>query len=162
MSSSGRTYLGSTTPAAVSSAGSAGSALTAAPIDHVHAQQSVIVGPATDPGASANQLTSVNLVAAWAWINVSGGTPSLVNSYNVDSITDLGTGYIQVVWDRNVDLNGGQPTGAPIGQTYSDGGLITEITASANTDAQFRARDYSLGNLTDPLGWSVILAGRVV
>jgi len=46
-------------------------------------------------GGSGTQNTVQGLAKAWSHLNVNGGTPAIRDSFNIASITDIGTGNTQ-------------------------------------------------------------------
>jgi hypothetical protein len=70
-------------PAVTASASSVGTATVAVRRDHVHASG----GP--------------GVAKAWLQMVYSGGTPTVVGSYNITSLTDAATGIYTAVWDTD-------------------------------------------------------------
>ena len=58
--------------------------------------------PAAVSGTPAQHaLFRENVIKGWARVTTAGGVPSLVDSFNVTSITDVGTGRLTTTWDRD-------------------------------------------------------------
>lgn len=121
------------------------------------------------PGSSGNVLTSNGTtwtsaaapgggVEVWAYVNMSSGTPTLQNSKNVSSISDLGVGQFDVnTSTRNSQYYASCASGwgnAFESQTRpSFNGSTTKIAVYFMN---------SSGSLTDPtFSWSVISAGAI-
>jgi|TARA_R100000482_G_scaffold98238_1_gene42240 hypothetical protein len=88
--------------------------------------------------------------AAKAWVNFNGrNTPSIRDSFNVSSITDLGTGNYRVTF-----------TNAMASANYAIAGSAAELGGGGNNDAFFGAgRDTNYSDLHTTTSCTVTVCG---
>lgn len=88
----------------------------------------------TDTSGGSSNLTVPG--AAKAWVNFNGrNTPSIRDSFNVSSITDLGTGKYKITFTNSL-----------ANANYAIAGSAAELGSTGNNDAFFgagRANNYS-------------------
>ena len=116
-----------------------------------------IVLPATDP-PTANALTQRSIVKAWGMITWSAGTPAVTAGYNIASLTDTGTGDVQVTWSTAF----ANANYAIVAIALDVGGadhLTCHYVTKGTTSCNIRVRNRSAGTLTDPTSICLIACG---
>jgi hypothetical protein len=75
---------------------------------------------------------------AWLQMAYSGGTPTIVGSYNISSLTDSGTGLFKSVW--NTDFSGTTYSVVGICRTDNDSSDVFSASSAATTDINVSLR----------------------
>jgi hypothetical protein len=125
-----------TAPASVSTANQTGSASTAARRDHIH-----------DGGGIAAA------AKGWAYVTVSGGSPTLAANLNVSGIVDSDVGRFDVTWDTDFSS-----------VNYAVVGMSGSTTFIGFRDVNVAGTSYVItndaaGSAKDPANWSVVAYG---
>jgi hypothetical protein len=90
----------------------------------------------------------------WAYVTVSGGTPTLQTSYNITSITDAGTGLLTLTIANDFS----SANWAPFATVASNDEAIVMYTNIAAGSVQLTARS-DTGTSLDPPAWSFLGMG---
>lgn len=88
----------------------------------------------------------------WAYVTVSGGTPTLVASYNVTSITDSGVGVLTVT--IAADFSSANWAGWVTGQISGSSARIFFTSTKTTGSGLYVAIDFALA-AQDPIWWEV-------
>lgn len=114
--------------------------------------------PSADPPAAANALTQESIVKAWAFISISGGTPTVTASYNVSGVTDNAAGDTEVIWDTDFANANYAVIAMPADPADTDP-FICNYANKAAGSVDIRTRLKSTGALTDNIDFCVIACG---
>ena len=122
---------------------------------------SAIVNPVTYiPEVNKTTLTGYpdkSLVKAWASITVSGGTPTLADSYNVTSISDDGAGLVTITWATDFAGTNYCPVVTCLETTVGNILIVKVLTIAAGTTS-FKVVNGG-GFDVDPVAWYCIAIG---
>jgi hypothetical protein len=91
----------------------------------------------------------------WAYVTVSGGTPTLQTSYNVTSITDTDVGDLTVTIATDFSSDNWAVFGGPVDSAGVDTGAVHTIAAGT---VRIQAKNGSFA-LEDPAAWSAFGLG---
>lgn len=140
--------------------------LTNAQHDHADASGGGTIETGWD--GSATQLTTAapatpaqhtiyqeSILYAWAYVTVSGGTPTLVSDLNVTSITDSGAGLLTVTLDRDFANTNFVPVAMGGGVKAN---IAEDSTARVAGAVVLESFDNSGAN-ADPAWWNMIATG---
>lgn len=94
---------------------------------------------------------------AWAKVTVSGGTPSIQQSYNITGISDGGAGILGITIDT--DFTSANHWVASVSLADATNRLFAEIISQAAGSMQVRAYEANSYALTDPEAWHFIACG---
>lgn len=103
------------------------------------------------------------MVKAWGYVTVDAGTPTLVSSYNVASITDTAVGKLTVTIDN--DLSSGDYSGHVTCQNTAE-----STSSAARKSGEIEATPLAAGSIrfgcydgdddpSDPLSWHFLILG---
>jgi hypothetical protein len=125
-----------TVPASVAASNATGSATVAARRDHVH-----------DGGGIAAA------AKGWAYVTVSGGSPTLAANLNVSGIVDSDVGRFDVTWDTDFSS-----------VNYAVVGMSGSTTFIGFRDVNVAGTSYVItndaaGSAKDPANWAVVAYG---
>ena len=133
----GATFTGAVTVAGLTASGTTG------------------IFPAASPATPAQYaLYQENLIKAWCRANTAG---TILSSFNLSSVSDLGVGRISFVWNQGFATNTAYALFVSI-----SGALGTTVVACATTTPTGSATAFcadSVGATTDPAAWHAIAIG---
>lgn len=96
------------------------------------------------------------VVKAWAYVTVSGGTPSLVTSYNISGITDAGTGLLDLTFTTALST-----ANYAVCANSDSGTLLVRASSKSTTGCSLLCFNTTNGTSTDPTGYNVVVLGDI-
>ena len=112
-------------------------------------------------GWVAQSGVDTNYIIAYLYVTVAAGTPTIANSFNIASITDLGVCRLRVTMDNaaastNYVISGSLKNS--VGGGFIGLDLSEDDTARTTTVFEMYST-YATGTLTDSPGWSIMVVG---
>lgn len=130
----------------------------------VSTQALMETGTATDTAVLiAHQHFHQSAVKAWGYVTVSGGTPTLVTSYNVSGITDTGVGRLTVSIDN--DLSSANYCAHVTCQNANEGAAAADRRSGEIEETNLAAGSIRFGcyngddDPADPKSWHFLILG---
>jgi hypothetical protein len=111
---------------------------------------------ASDPPTADNEITAKSLLKGWAYVEISGGVPSLFADYNVSGIVDDGVGLFTVTWDR--DLASGDY--GYLSGLRASSFIVLRLTAKSGGSASLTTVNAS-NTATDPTSFTLAAVGTL-